>query len=218
MIRTETVFVVGAGASCEFDFPSGNDLRLKIAAALHSRSGSSNRCRDMIVNAFEKLSLQPNSVVLDRAIFTSLVTKADMISEGLSHASSIDDYIDSYPNDPDVARIGKLAIAACLIEEERLRKLRRKSRGEPPDLSNVDDSWIANLFRLMASGVPSTNVERIFEKVSFIVFNYDRCLEWYLQHALMKRFPVSDAQARAIVDNCRIVHTQAQDYFPRRSS
>lgn len=209
VIQTETVFVIGAGASCEFDLPSGKDLKLKIADALRSRQrdSSSSRRRDMIVNALEKASMRPDSPSIDRSTFAALVTKADSMSEGLSHATSIDDYIDSYSkSDPEIARIGKLAIAVCLIEEERACKLKRKARGESPVLSAVENTWLANLFITMASRVPSTSVEQMFEKVSFIIFNYDRCLEWYLQHALVKRFPIDVEKAKAIVEGCRIVH------------
>ncbi len=151
--------------------------------------------------------MQPNSSSFDNNVVSNLIRKADIMSEGLSFATSIDDYIDTYSeSDPEIARIGKWAIATCLIEEERICKLKRKARGEPPNLSAVEGSWIANLFTAMASRVPSANVEQMFEKVSFIVFNYDRCLEWYLQHALEKRFPIDIERAKAVVESCRIVH------------
>ncbi len=209
VIQTETVFVIGAGASCEFGLPSGRDLKLSIADALRSRRmhSSSSRCRDLIVNALQIVSARPGTNTFSRSTFAALVAKADLVAEGLSHATSIDDYIDSYSeSDLEIARIGKLAIAVCLIEEERVCKLKRKAGGESPVLSAVENTWLANLFIAMASRVPSTSVERMFEKVSFIVFNYDRCLEWYLQHALVKRFPIDGVKAKAIVESCRIVH------------
>jgi hypothetical protein len=209
VIQTETVFVIGAGASCEFGLPSGKELRIKISDALRSRLGgsASSRRRDLIVNAFEFASRRPDSPSIDQSAFTALVTKADTMSDGLSHAASIDDYIDSNSEyDADIARIGKLAIAVCLIEEERVCSLKRKARGEAPDLSAVEDTWLASLFTTMAMRVPSGNVEQMFKNVSFVVFNYDRCLEWYLQHALVKRFPIDVEKAKAIVSGCRIIH------------
>jgi hypothetical protein len=49
-------------------------------------------------------------------------------------------------------------------------------------------------------------VRQIFNNVAFIVFNYDRCLEYFLLHALQYLFGISDTEAYSILDDLTIIH------------
>jgi len=60
--------------------------------------------------------------------------------------------------------------------------------------------------RRLAQGVALQNVRQIFDNVSFIVFNYDRCLEYFLLHALQYVYGISDEDAYSIVDDLTIIH------------
>lgn len=59
---------------------------------------------------------------------------------------------------------------------------------------------------MLCRGVPRENVLHIFERVSFIVFNYDRCVEQFLISALERAYSITRADAAAVVDKLEILH------------
>lgn len=207
MIKTKTVFVVGAGASDEVGFPLGKTLAREIADALNFKLGSSYNysTRELVRSAITNLSQRPNGDHRDRS--HELFGKALTISVGLATAPSIDTFIDNHSADPDIGLLGKLAIAACLIEAERLSPICPKRAGEAIDLTKLSGTWFEGLFQILADGVKATAIEALFDNVAFIVFNYDRCVELYLEQAIASRFFKDLRQAREIVrKNLAIVH------------
>jgi hypothetical protein len=51
------------------------------------------------------------------------------------------------------------------------------------DLNKLTATWYMKMFRLLVRH--HTDAQQIFENVSFINFNYDRCLEYFSLNALM---------------------------------
>ena len=60
--------------------------------------------------------------------------------------------------------------------------------------------------RMLGPGIPRENVGEIFDRVSFIVFNYDRCVEFFLLHAPQRLYALSERDAGTILDDLDIVH------------
>ena len=60
--------------------------------------------------------------------------------------------------------------------------------------------------RMLGSGVPAVNVRKIFDNISFVVFNYDRCIEFFLPHALQKLYGIQPREASEIRDRLSIIH------------
>src|SRR5262249_44924597 len=59
---------------------------------------------------------------------------------------------------------------------------------------------------MLVRGVPKENAREVFDHVSFIVFNYDRCLQHFLFHALQKIYGLRDQEAWEIVLDTHIIH------------
>lgn len=59
---------------------------------------------------------------------------------------------------------------------------------------------------MACEGVSADNVEAIFDNVSFIVFNYDRCLEIYIWGSLQRYFRISADLATSILHKLKIIH------------
>lgn len=59
---------------------------------------------------------------------------------------------------------------------------------------------------MLGRGVPKEDLSRIFNHVSFIVFNYDRCIEHFLRHALKHLYAIEDQEAQSMVEGLRIIH------------
>ena len=58
----------------------------------------------------------------------------------------------------------------------------------------------------MFSGISSQQVQSAFENVSFIVFNYDRCLQVFLTRALEVYFELKQPQAQEILRSVKFLH------------
>src|SRR4051794_6051029 len=91
MIRSKTVFVVGAGASVDFGFPLGDALSKQIAAALKFRPDSNqDSAREFVRSAVTNLHQKPGQF---RGRGEELFKKAWQMHEGLATVPSIDVFI-----------------------------------------------------------------------------------------------------------------------------
>lgn len=201
MIRSKTTFVVGAGASFEVGLPLGIDLTTQIARVLNQRKNAvHDGAGEWAYGAILTLAHE------ELRSHDELLAKAANMSGALTTASSIDVFIDNHSHDPDVGILGKIGIAARLIEAEQGSMLSKMAQGRL-DLIKPRETWLGRLFYILSEGVKATAIEAMFSNISFIVFNYDRCLEFYLQHAIASRFQIELARAKQIVDkSCRIIH------------
>ena len=65
-------------------------------------------------------------------------------------------------------------------------------------------------FELLAAGVTRENIGTIFENVTIITFNYDRCIEHFLTHALANYFSIYIEDAKAEAKKLEIFHVYGQ--------
>jgi hypothetical protein len=91
--------------------------------------------------------------------------------------------------------------------DERASKLHfdpnQRERFKGDELS---DTWFVKFMYMLGRGIPKENVRQIFDNVSFIVFNYDRCIEYFLFHALQRLYSIGENEAAAILDDLSIIH------------
>jgi hypothetical protein len=68
---------------------------------------------------------------------------------------------------------------------------------------------------MLGRGISKDDVSKIFDNVSFIVFNYDRCVEHFLYHGLQKLYGIGERDAAAILAELNIIHPYGQvgDYL-----
>jgi len=59
--------------------------------------------------------------------------------------------------------------------------------------------------RAAGQDIAKRNLERIFEGVTIINFNYDRCLEEFLRHWLMSEYAIRDYEAHALVETLNML-------------
>jgi len=196
MFRSKTVFVLGAGASNEAGLPLGSELKKIIARKLDLR--------------FEHFSTPIGQG--DMAIFQALrqlngidinhyLAGGWQIRDGVILSKSIDDYINTHQHDERIAICGKLAIAASIAEAEHSSKLffKRERVDSTINFNELNETWYVRFFRLLTDGVLKLQIEEVFQNVSIISFNYDRCLEHFLLHALALHYAIPQEQARKLV-------------------
>lgn len=203
MFKRQTLFIVGAGASAEVNFPVGTQLARTIGAKMDIR--------------FEHGS-EPIGTG-DHDLYSHLVHSrtregdqffraAGRIREGLPFAQSIDDFLDQHRTDQYVNLYGKAAIVQSILEAERDSYLffNRLEGTETFDAEKLTDTWFAKFMYMLCRGIPRENVTQVFEKIAFIVFNYDRCVEHFLIHALKRAYSIRFEDAAALVGKLHIVH------------
>jgi hypothetical protein len=165
MIRKETVFILGAGASIPYGFPSGKTLVKEIIKDSRNETSS-----------FSQMFSQGRRLEFSNAL-------------DLSFAPSIDDLLEKRPEFMD---IGKTAISIQLIQREDPSSISRETMG----------NWYELLWECMQAKVD----DFVKNQVSFITFNYDRSLEFFLQRALMNYYGIQRDKANEIIDEISIIH------------
>jgi len=200
-VSGQTVFVLGAGASKEFGLPLGSDLQLTIADMM-----------DMRFEYRDQKSGDPQIYNLARKFFcdedVKLVPSSWLIRDGLRLTDSIDNFMEKHAQNRAVQLLGKLAIAKTISEAEHRSSLfvDKSNSYNKLDLRGLSETWVVKLFRHIQRGVSAEDIESVFQDVSFIVFNYDRCLEYFLIWALQMVFDCTEQQAAKIVQNANIYH------------
>ncbi len=228
MISKKTVFVIGAGASCELELPAGEGLKSYISSSLKLGVNEKlGRFDDAAVQqAIEELcDITPQKKADDR--FDSLVSNAGIMANALPFALSIDNYLDAQRDHSLIKTLGKIGIAKSILDAERGSKLVKKRTGldlldrktkvdgNPSRSKVVPDTWHLKLLQLLTAGRAQADIENVFDDVGFIVFNYDRCLEYFVSWALSAYYNVHDAVVKRALSKLEILHPYGQvGYLP----
>ena len=206
MFSHPTVFVVGAGASAEYEIAVGDTLKFKIADLLDFYFEGHQLTRgDYQISEWLKRYNQSTGgrYQMSQEHFRS----ARLISQAMPHALSIDNFIDAHRGDENVAICAKLAIVKAILLEEgasRLAGLREEHKSF--DFSSVANTWITRLFQMLSESVSRDEVFNVFDNLTLIVFNYDRCIEAYLPRALAEYYDLEGNQAREVISKLTIIH------------
>jgi hypothetical protein len=204
VFRAKTVFVIGAGASVEVSLPVGAQLLKQIANLTHitfdyNRQASGDR---VIVEALKIILNEGSSVDKLRAHLHA----GWQLGESAKQAISIDNVIDAL-EDPEIELIGKLGIARAILNAEAASPMFQTAERHPQSLqlSNFDNTWYSSSTKLLTENVRKSRIDRIFENVEFINFNYDRCLEHYLPLSLGNYYGIPPEAIQEVMQSL-VVH------------
>lgn len=170
-MRSRVVLVLGAGASVAMGYPVGSGLRSKII------EHSSSKYLNVIARA------DPG---IDRdqiALFSQAFRDSQMVS--------IDAFL---ARRPEFVNIGKLAIAAVLLDHE-----------DPATLHTCphDDNWYQYFFnRIAAQSWDGLKLDHY----AIVTFNYDRSLEHYLLGAMTASYNRSLDECYQKIRELKILH------------
>jgi hypothetical protein len=214
MIDKKTVFILGAGASCPYGYPSGARLRELICfdggfwqnytGYLQNNQSvqgtKENRTRE--VNQFRKIFKDANIKSID-------VFMAD---------------------NPKLAPTGKYIIAyevfraeqqSCFGEEAKRRQEQLEGLRQLPDKRRYiwgtagfqGGDWYFYLYNRLIEGLVGKDALPDFsdDKISFITFNYDRSLEHFLYESLSNSFTeVLETEVIKCLKKLKILHVYGQ--------
>lgn len=201
MLARKMVFVVGAGASAEVRLPVGDLLKRMIMDALDFR--------------IKNLQLEPNNG--DPRIYEILRQRSpnydvgsywhvcQLLRAGLPLSSSVDDFVHLHQDNKKVAECGKLAIVSSILKTEQISSLWYSKKDHSTiNFSGVETTWYMAFYRLISSGLIKKNLEKLFQDVTIICFNYDRCIEQFLMHAIDQHCNVGMEEAQRLVGTLKI--------------
>lgn len=163
MIEIPTTFIIGAGASVPYGFPSGQ------------------RLVEMLCDPSMNSPLQETETSLEMYQRFSIALQ-------MSQLTSIDTFLEQYA--AEFGYLGRLAIASKLLPLENAAPLRSVAQTIQDTSENVlGGHWLRRLWDCMKT---RTLDEFANNKVNFVVFNYDRVLEQYLWMVIRGTYPNHD--------------------------
>jgi hypothetical protein len=116
-----------------------------------------------------------------------------MIAGGIKYTRSIDNYVHSHSDKEPVKIVAKMAIVQTILDAEKGCHISINPQMHPPrfkDEAEAHKSWLSDFFTVLQDGiVEARNLDRIFDNLTIINFNYDRCIEHYLFQVMQRLYP-----------------------------
>jgi len=215
LFQPNTLFVIGAGASYEVDMPIGRDLKIKIAELLDIRFGNVHQeSGDFeIAEAIREYVAWKYGLSRVEDPYISQEVKpylegARRIRKAMPLAQSIDDYIHSEKEDEIVELCGKLAIVRAILakEAESLLFVDLAKADPPIEFNLIQKSWLIPFWQMLVANSGPNDISQALSRVAMIVFNYDRCVEHFLYHALRAYYSAPRIKAAEHVLKMNIIH------------
>jgi hypothetical protein len=200
-------FVLGAGASFEANMPTGYELKSKIASCLAFQVDDFRRLSggdSSVSEALKQLSQCPGATASMQNYFDT----AGLVRGAMPQAPSIDNFIDSHRKNPQVAEVGKLAIASEILRAEMKSAL----YVDPANIYNKlnfqlsSNTWFNSFFQLLTLNAQEDDLPEILRRVRVVTFNYDRTLEHFLFHSIQNYYGTSSERAAEILSNLVVLH------------
>ena len=206
MFKSKTLFVIGAGASCEVGLPTGEQLKSHIASLLNFKFGKFASIEGGDVDIFR--ALQEFSQGKDRNTLNILIEKSRNISQIVPLvAISIDNYLDAHQGDSLLEICGKLGIVRSILNAESKSKLSKIPHGNGDyRISDIANSWYIKFFQMLTESVSRNLIDNIFDNISIITFNYDRCIERVIPQLLRDYYKIDQMEADRIFSKLEIIH------------
>lgn len=162
MITQNTLFILGAGASCPYYYPSGKELRRRIC--------------------FEFIDNYKNYILKNQDDSNDAFLKHLLNFKGRFYHSS-NKSIDLFlSRNPKLVELGKFAIGLEILKAEIESNFRERSK-------HPEQDWYSYLYdRLTDTFIDKDTFTISDNNISFITFNYDRSLEYILFDSLKNSF------------------------------
>lgn len=204
----KTVFVVGAGASAGegVEFPTGDKLKKEISKLTDIQSKSIHSKTDRKTSEFYEtlifyMQKKGNGFVLN---IGELNEKFKDISQTVQQASSIDNYIFNRQEDELIQLIGKLSILYLLNDYESSSKM--ASINNRSEIARFENTWYVKLARKFTDNCSFSSLGNKLSNATFIIFNYDRCLEYFLFYHIKFVYGKADEEVRQILKKATFIH------------
>jgi hypothetical protein len=184
-----TVFVLGAGASAPYGYPSGAELKNDIVAALLGQKPNGRR------------EILPGPV-LDAAVRAGAGSygKIDEIARSIyaSGVRSVDEWVNDHRGESQVvkAMLAQILLAAERISIQSPRQMPHARRDDEPS-----GDWLTYLLQAVLDAGPGGLAD-----IAIVTFNFDRMVEQRVLTTLSGRYRVDFTRAAQMAGALKIVH------------
>lgn len=208
MFSQKTVFIVGAGASKELGLPMGDELKGKIgnAVAFTFPDGYDPRGGDQTVYWAAKHYAES----LGQRNANPFWHAGRSIKAAMPQAISIDNFLHTHSDNEHIVLMGKLGIAVSILKTERNSTIYGDPSHEKLNFEGIKESWHATFIKMLTENFQKNDLANLTKNVSFITFNYDRCIERYFAKAIENYLCIPQSAAEQIVNNITIIHPYGQ--------
>lgn len=205
MQNKKIVFVIGAGASSEVDLPTADKLKNTISRMLDIRYEDGTHRSSGDIRVVEALGIRSRG---EKSDINEYFYAARRISAAMPQESSIDNFIDTHKDDKKIELCGKLGIACSILNAERASRLYIDNSNiyNRLDFSTIEKTWYASFLKLLTKACSVENLPERLSVLTFIVFNYDRCIEHYLYNSLQNYYGLEPNQAAELTSKIKIYH------------
>lgn len=183
MINNKTIVVVGAGASNDLGLPIGSGLQKEIFKLLDTSSGTFRYLRSAAHHYFEQEGLSREQI-------DAIVERAGSMSNQMRSAASIDNFLDQHKDEVHLVAFFKILILYALAEKEQNSRLAGRL---PVDdlMTQCEDYFLYDFLNIVVRNHQGNNIHESLGNLTFVIFNYDRCVEYFLDVWLRFRFKIS---------------------------
>ena len=136
------------------------------------------------------------------------IEACNQIIRSIPLSESIDHLIHLHKQNEKIAYCAKLAIIRCILAAEEGCKLFTRKNDLQPKFApkQLADSWQTRLLQLLCRGVQFDGVAKRLQRTTFVIFNYDRCVETYFYEALQIKCGKSAEQVAAALNDSTFIH------------
>jgi hypothetical protein len=202
----KTVFVIGAGASKELGMPTGEELEPLIADCFNFDTIKLSRLDydDPKINPIEGAMhyYEDDPARIDKR---TIWWVPKVITNALPWVASIDNLIYEHSGDSAIAVCAKMAITYCILNAESQSLLYTQGDNKPAT-DSLENTYLMPLFKLLTEGCTFSEFKRRLYDITFVVFNYDRCLEKFLSLAINIFYAVPTFDVYELLKNMHIYH------------
>lgn len=197
----KTVFVVGAGASQEADMPTGHELKNSIATALNFKFKFGSQMISGDHRILEALHMASGDDI------NTFLNACRRIHDAMPQAISIDNFIDSHSGDKQIELCGKLAIVRTILEAETKSDMFVEFQGSHRlKYDRLENTWFHSFMQLLTENCSPSNLAARLSSVALVIFNYDRCIEHYLYHAIQTYYGKDASDVAQLLHRLEVYH------------
>ena len=201
------VIVVGAGASQEFGLPTGAQLTKKLRDNLRFgidrfQSATRDRGDPLQFSAMRALANKNGHNA------SHYVGHANNISKNMSLAPSIDNFLDTHRENEELVSLGKIAIASAIFQAESNSKLAvdQSNSNNRLNFEKTAETWAAVFFKIIAAKRNFASFLGALESITFISFNYDRCIQQFFVNAASSYFGLHPDEVDQVLAAIKVIH------------
>lgn len=204
MFRANTVLVIGAGASAEFDFPLGGALLKDIAKRIDIsyQFGRQERGDQVVAEALRK-ALNASE---DVALYNDHLHSAWQVAASAKQGLSIDNVLHAL-EDKKATKVGKFGIVRSILHAEKQSPLKDWVDHSPQqiEIEKFDHTWLSARTKVLTEGRTKSEIGEIFDNLTIVNFNYDRIIEQYLPFAVSNYYGLKPDDIREVMKGLRIL-------------